>query len=72
MAKNDTLTIAQAIEIAGCSRATLSRAARLGELKAKKIGTQWTIRRADLDAWIAAGGYEPQYKRQIAPDRAKL
>lgn len=52
----DVMTAQQAAEFLQTSRDTLIRKARAGQLPAAKFGREWRFRRADLDAWLAAGG----------------
>ena len=52
----DVMTADQAAEFLQTSRDTLLRKARAGELPAAKLGREWRFRRADLDAWLMAGG----------------
>jgi len=48
----------QAAEYAGVDPATLWRARRRGDLRAGGAGSAVRIHRADLDAWLRAGGDE--------------
>lgn len=52
----DVMTAEQAAEFLQTSRDTLLRKARAGQVPAAKFGREWRFRRADLDAWLAAGG----------------
>ena len=52
----DIMTAEQAAEFLQTSRDTVLRKARAGTLPAAKLGREWRFRRADLDAWLAAGG----------------
>ena len=52
----DVMTAKQAAEFLQTSRETLIRQARAGLVPAAKLGREWRFRRADLDAWLAAGG----------------
>jgi len=45
------MSIPDAAEKIGVSPATLNRAARLGTLKARKIGRNWLTTLADAEAW---------------------
>jgi excisionase family DNA binding protein len=48
----DLISLQQAAEYAGLSRDTLHNYARLGRLRAKKIGWQWLTTRAAVDAYL--------------------
>ncbi len=52
----EVMTAKQAAEFLQTSRDTLIRKARAGEVPAAKFGREWRFRKADLDAWLAAGG----------------
>lgn len=52
----EVLTAKQAAGFLQTSRDTLIRKARAGLIPAAKLGREWRFRRADLDAWLAAGG----------------
>jgi excisionase family DNA binding protein len=52
----EVLTAKQAAELLQTSRDTLIRKARAGVIPAAKLGREWRFRRAELDAWLAAGG----------------
>jgi excisionase family DNA binding protein len=52
----EVLTAQQAAEFLQTSRDTVIRKARAGEIPAAKLGREWRFRKADLDAWRAAGG----------------
>lgn len=52
------ITLAKAAVLAGRSPATMSRAARLGTLKAQKVGPRaWITTPADVKAWVATEEY---------------
>ncbi|HEX9439382.1 MAG TPA: helix-turn-helix domain-containing protein, partial [Roseiflexaceae bacterium] len=46
------ISLQDAAEYAGLSRDTLHNYARLGRLRAKKIGWQWLTTRAAVDAYL--------------------
>jgi excisionase family DNA binding protein len=48
------LTLAEAAALSNLSRNHLRQAIKTGTLKAQKIGRGWRIKRADLDAYVAA------------------
>lgn len=57
--ENELLTLAEAAKEIGISQPTLSRAARLGTLKAIKKGKTWLVTRASLEAWIVHAKHKP-------------
>jgi excisionase family DNA binding protein len=69
----DVLTAEQAADFLQTSRDTVLRKARAGTLPAAKLGREWRFRRADLDAWLAAGGdrYEALVEEGMAIELAK-
>ncbi len=52
----EVMTSQQAADFLQTSRDTLIRKARAGQVPAAKFGREWRFRKADLDAWLAAGG----------------
>lgn len=48
----ELISLQDAAEYAGLSRDTLHNYARLGRLRAKKIGWQWLTTRAAVDAYL--------------------
>ncbi len=69
----DVMTAEQAAEFLQTSRDTVLRKARAGTLPAAKLGREWRFRRADLDAWLAAGGdrYEALVDEGMAMELAR-
>ena len=69
----DVMTAQQAADFLQTSRDTLLRQARAGLVPAAKLGREWRFRRADLDAWLTAGGtrYEEQVNRGMDLERAE-
>lgn len=59
----EEISVTDAAEKIGVSKATLARAARLGRLEAKKIGTVWVTTEAKALAWKQAF-YSPHMKRK--------
>lgn len=64
MGDKDMLNAEQAAEIVGCHRNTINRAAKLGELKATKVGRAYIILRSDLIEWLSKGGFNPKMRRE--------
>jgi len=64
---HDVMTTDQAAEFLQTSRDTLLRKARAGQIPAAKLGREWRFSRADLDAWLQAGGdwHEARAQREI-------
>lgn len=56
MPSPEFLTLAEAAEILRIGERTAYDLARDHRIPAAKVGGQWRIRRADLDAWIDRGG----------------
>ncbi len=52
----DTMTPSEAAVYLHLSVETVKRKARAGEVPAAKTGRKWIFLRADLDAWLSAGG----------------
>lgn len=69
----DVLTADQAADFLQTSRDTLLRKARAGQVPAAKFGREWRFRRADLDAWLAAGGdrYEAMVQKGMELELAE-
>ena len=67
----DTMTPAEAAAYLRLSPESVKRKALRGEVPAAKTGRKWLFRRADLDAWLAAGG-TVAHDRPDALDRALL
>lgn len=54
-----TFTLAEAAAVLSCHKETLRRAITAGELRAARLGREYRISRADLQAfWTAQGGGE--------------
>lgn len=54
-----TYTLAEAADVLSCHKETLRRAIKMKELQAAKLGREYRISRADLQAfWTAKGGGE--------------
>ena len=64
----NVMTSAEAADYLRLGVDTVKRKARAGELPAAKTGRKWVFRRADLDAWLSAGG--SRYDRLV--DRGLL
>ena len=61
-----TFTLAEAASLLSCHKETLRRAIQGGELQAAKLGREYRISRADLQAfWTAQGGGELFYPEQM-------
>lgn len=57
--RKTTYTLAEAAEVLSCHKETLRRAIQAGELQAARLGREYRISRADLQAfWTAQGGGE--------------
>ena len=57
--RKTTFTLAEAATVLSCHKATLRRAIQAGELQAAKLGREYRISRADLQAfWTIQGGGE--------------
>ncbi len=52
----EMLTLAEAAEILRIAERTAYDLARQRRIPAAKVGGQWRIRRAELDAWLDKGG----------------
>jgi excisionase family DNA binding protein len=51
---HELLTLAEAAAYLRVHPRTVARLLSTGELLGLKVGRQWRLRRADLDAWVAA------------------
>jgi excisionase family DNA binding protein len=77
-AMNEVFTVAEAAAMLKVDTSTLQRKLRAGTLGGFRIGTDWRIPKADLDAFIAGNrnSYRPGQPRQLededASDRAAL
>lgn len=77
--RKTTFTLAEAASLLSCHKETLRRAIQAGELRAAKLGREYRISRADLQAfWTAQGGGElfspeqtPEMPEQTAGTDAK-
>ena len=69
---SDLLTLAEAAAYLRVHRRTMARLLRQGVVPGTKIGRQWRVRTADLDAVLASGATrEPSAKgTEPAADRA--
>ena len=57
--RKTTFTLAEAADLLSCHKETLRRAIQAGELQAARLGREYRISRADLQAfWTAQGGGE--------------
>lgn len=57
--RKTTFTLAEAAKVLSCHKETLRRAIQAGELQAARLGREYRISRADLQAfWTAQGGGE--------------
>lgn len=57
--RKTTFTLAEAASVLSCHKETLRRAIQAGELQAARLGREYRISRADLQAfWTAQGGGE--------------
>ena len=55
--RKTTFTLAEAADVLSCHKETLRRAIQAGELRAARLGREYRISRADLQAfWTAQGG----------------
>lgn len=55
--RKTTFTLAEAATVLSCHKETLRRAIAAGELQAARLGREYRISRADLQAfWTAQGG----------------
>jgi excisionase family DNA binding protein len=70
--ESDLLTLAEAAAYLRVHRRTMARLLRQGVVPGTKIGRQWRVRVADLDAVLASGATrEPSAKgTEHAADRA--
>lgn len=65
--RKTTFTLAEAALLLSCHKETLRRAIQSGDLRAAKLGREYRISRADLQAfWTAQGGGE-----LFSPDEAQ-
>lgn len=64
----EIMTSQEAAEYLRLGIDTLKRKARAGDIPAAKVGRSWRFRKADLDAWLSAGGdrYEELVDEGIA------
>lgn len=64
----ELLTATEAAALLRLATETVKRKARAGEIPAVKTGRKWAFIRADLEAWLAAGGtrYETTVDRGLA------
>jgi len=58
-ADDKPLVLAQACEIFGVPRRTLTGAVQRGALPGEKIGTQWTVKAPDVQRWLRYGKHKP-------------
>lgn len=57
--RKTTFTLAEAADVLSCHKETLRRAIQAGELQAARLGREYRISRADLQAfWTVQGGGE--------------
>lgn len=57
--RKTTYTLAEAADVLSCHKETLRRAIQAGELQAARLGREYRISRADLQAfWTVQGGGE--------------
>lgn len=57
--RKTTFTLAEAATVLSCHKETLRRAISAGELQAARLGREYRVSRADLQAfWTARGGGE--------------
>ena len=72
--RKTTFTLAEAASVLSCHKETLRRAIQAGELQAAKLGREYRISRADLQAfWTAQGGgelFSPEQQSE-GPEQAK-
>lgn len=59
MTDHEYLTTDEVAEIIRKHRDYVSRQCALGNLRAKKLGNDWRIHRASVDAFMAAGSTAP-------------
>lgn len=65
--RKTTFTLAEAATVLSCHKETLRRAIAAGELQAARLGREYRISRADLQAfWTAQGGGELFSPDQVA------
>ena len=55
----ELLTLAEAAERSGMKRNTLNHAALDGKLEAVRVGYQWLVTAAAVDAWVKAAAHRP-------------
>ena len=69
--RKTTFTLAEAADVLSCHKETLRRAIQAGELQAARLGREYRISRADLQAfWTAQGGGElftPEQSQEDEP-----
>ena len=63
----DTVTVTQAAAIAAVDRETILRWIHTRKLDATKIGTDWFIRKPDLEAYLAARARARARARPLSP-----
>lgn len=71
MATAEVLDVDGAAIYLKLSRFTVRQKAREGVLPAAKIGRVWRFRKADLDAWLVAGGTLSAEDRYLARELAR-
>src|ERR1041385_8737742 len=54
-AREELLTLAEAVEFLGTSRPTMYRWLERGDVKGLKVGKQWRFRKTDLVAYLERG-----------------
>lgn len=52
----NTYTVNELAKVSGYSVAYIRRLCKNGEIRAKKIGRDWIIRKSDGDAWVKKTG----------------
>lgn len=70
--RKTTYTLAEAASVLSCHKETLRRAIQAGELQAARLGREYRVSRADLQAfWTAQGGGELFTPDQETDEAAK-
>jgi excisionase family DNA binding protein len=54
------MTVEQAAEYLQLTTDTIRRGARNGKIPAARVGRRWRFLQPELDAWLSAGGDEPE------------
>jgi len=54
------MTVDQAAEYLQLTADTIRRGARTGKIPAARIGRRWRFLQDELDAWLSAGGDQPE------------